>query len=85
MAFARSGLSRVGGSGGGSVWLYATEEAVATVLGANFFVPAKDEINVGDVVLVVDTNAVDFTVSFCVANNGSTTVTMASGTAIGNT
>ena len=30
MAFARSGLSRVGGSGGGSVWLYATEEAVAT-------------------------------------------------------
>jgi hypothetical protein len=82
MAFARSGLSRVGGSGGGSVWLYATTEGVAAVLGANFFLPAKDEINVGDVVLVVD--AVDFTVSFCVANNGSTTVTMASGTAIGN-
>ena len=84
MAFERSGLSRVGGSGGGSVWIYATTEAVGTVLGANFFVPAKDEINVGDVVVVVDTNAVDTTVSFCKANNGSTTVTMASGTAIGD-
>lgn len=84
MAFERSGLSRVGGSGGGSVWLYATTEAVGTVLGANFFVPAKDEINVGDVVLVVDTDGVDFTVSFCVANDGAATVTMASGTAIGN-
>ena len=85
MAFERSGLCRIGGSGESrSVWVYATTEAVGTVLGANFFLPAKKEINKSDIVLVLDTNAVDFTVSFCVANNGTTTVTMASGTAIGN-
>ena len=85
MAFERSGLCRIGGSGESrAVWMYATTEAVGTVLGANFFLPAKDEINKGDVLIVVDTNAVDTTVSFCTVNNGTTTVTMASGTAIGN-
>ena len=46
MAFERKFLSRIGGSGeSNAVWIYASTEAVAVVLGANFFDPAVAEIN----------------------------------------
>ena len=89
MAFERKFLSRIGGSGeSNAVWIYASTEAVAVVLGANFFDPAGAEINKGDVMFVVDRaepgpDFADCTISFCVSNNG-TVVGMASGTAVGN-
>jgi len=59
MAFSRDGLSRVGGSGNSrAVWLYASTDAPATVTGTDYMLPAIDEISLGDVVLVVDTDGV---------------------------
>jgi hypothetical protein len=86
MAFLRSGFSRIGGSGdSGTVWKYASTDSIATALGANYFLPAIGEIAVNDVVMVSDSDGTAaVTISFCKANNGSTTITMASGTALGD-
>ena len=85
MAFSRDGLSRVGGSGNSrAVWLYASTDAPATVTGSNYMLAAIDEISLGDVVLVVDTDGVAVTATFCKTNNGSTTIDLASGTALGD-
>ena len=85
MAFERKYLARIGGSGEGrAVWMYASNEDAADVLAANFFLPAKDELTKADVILLADTNLAGLTISFVTVNNGTTTVTLASGTAIGN-
>ena len=84
MPFSRDGLSRVGGSGNSrAVWLYASTDAPATVTGTDYMLPAIDEISLGDVVLVVDTDGVSVTATFCKANNG-TSIDLASGTALGD-
>tara|TARA_Y100001972_G_scaffold51887_1_gene63580 strand:+ start:523 stop:780 length:258 start_codon:yes stop_codon:yes gene_type:complete len=84
MAFSRDGLSRVGGSGNSrAVWLYASTDAPATVTGSNYMIDAIDEISLGDVVLVVDTDGVVVTVTFCKSNNG-TAIDLASGTQLGD-
>jgi hypothetical protein len=85
MAFERQYLARIGGSGEGrALWMYASTEDAADVLAANFFLPAKDELNKADVILLVDTNLAGCTVSFVKVNNKTNTVTLASGTAIGD-
>jgi len=85
MAFDRQFFSRIGGSGQGrAVWMYASTEDAADVLAANFFLPAKDELTKADVILLVDTNLAGCTISFVKANNKTTTVTLASGTAVGD-
>jgi hypothetical protein len=57
MAFARSGLCRIGGSGtGGSTWQYSSADAKATVAGADYFLSANDELDIGDVIIGVDTS-----------------------------
>ena len=54
MAFARSGLCRVGGSGtGGSTWQYSSADSKATIVGADYMVGAVDELALGDVVTAV--------------------------------
>ena len=91
MAFERKYLARIGGSGeAGSVWKYASDEAMASVLGAGFFNPAFDELKVGDIMLLIDTNnpGTDsiFQLSFVISSNPNTkAITIASGTAVGNT
>ena len=57
MAFARSGLCRIGGSGtGGSTWQYSSADEDSTVAGADYFLAAIEELALGDVVLGIDTS-----------------------------
>jgi hypothetical protein len=57
MAFSRSGLCRIGGSGtGGSAWQYSSADAKATVVATDYMLLANDELNIGDVVTVIDTS-----------------------------
>ena len=84
MAFSRDGLSRIGGSGdANAVWVYSSIEAPATVAGSGYFNNASYELSVGDVVLIVDTDAPAVTVSFVISNSAGV-VDLASGTAVGN-
>ena len=85
MAFARSGLSRIGGSGNSRpLWVYASTDAPATVTGANYMLSAISELHLGDVVLVVDTDGVAVTATFVKTNNVTTSFDLASGTALGD-
>ena len=84
MAFDYTKLSRIGGSGDSQkVYAYASTESIATVTGSDFFLPAINELNVNDVILVSDTDAAAVTITFVKTNNGST-IDCASGTALGD-
>ena len=85
MAFSRDGLCRIGGSGvGGATWQYSTVEQTATVVAdTNYFADAKDELDAGDVLLVIGTTGGTPTgrISY-VESNGGTTVVCAAGLVI---
>ena len=86
MAFSRSGLVRLGGanSDAGAAWLYKSgDDAAAAINTAGYFNDASAELTVGDVVLIVDTDAPAVTVSFVISNSAGV-VDLASGTAVGN-
>ena len=84
MAFSRDGLARIGGSGSANtVWIYSSIDAPATVAGSGYFNNASAELSVGDLVLIVDTDAPAVTVSFVISNSAGV-VDCASGTAVGN-
>ena len=85
MAFARSGLQRGFGanSGAGALWMYSSTDAVATVTGADYFLPAINELNIGDCVIVIDSDAPGITITFVKTNTG-TAIDCASGTALGD-
>lgn len=76
MSFARSGLQRIGGanSDAGSLWMYASADAIATIIAADYFLDAINELNINDVLIVQSstggTPAVTFT--YVNANDGST-------------
>ena len=56
MAFARTGLCRIGGSGnGGSTWQYTSADAKAAVDNADYFLAAISELAIGDLVICKDT------------------------------
>ena len=56
MAFARSGLCRIGGSGnGGSTWQYTSADAKAVVDNADYFLAALSELSIGDLIICKDT------------------------------
>ena len=57
MAYAASGLTRIGGGSGTALWVYQTTDAVGTVNTANYFNDAANMLNVRDVICVSDTNA----------------------------
>lgn len=84
MAFSRDGLQRIGGANSDSraIWSYASADPAATVAGADYFIEAIDVLKVGDLLIIFDT-AVVATVSFIKTNDG-TTISAASGTAIGD-
>jgi len=85
MAFVRSDLCRIGGSGtGGSMWMYSTTENTSTaVADTNYFEAAKDELKAGDAMLVIGSTGSTPTGrwSYVESNNG-TTVVMAAGVVI---
>jgi hypothetical protein len=56
MAFARTGLCRIGGSGnGGSTWQYTSTDNKAAIDNADYFLKAIDELSIGDLIICKDT------------------------------
>jgi len=81
MAFASSGLTRVGGDSNGSLWMYTSADAIATVNTSGYFNDAANMLDVRDLIIVRDTNAP--TTSFCtVLSNTGSVVDVSDGTAV---
>ena len=84
MAFDRTGLCRIGGSGtGGSTWQYSTADATTTVTGTDYFVDAIDEIALGDIMLLVGTTGTTPTGRISIVKaRSATSIDLASGIAV---
>ena len=84
MAYSASGLTRVGGDSNGSLWMYTTTDAIATVNTEGYFNSAADMLSVRDLIIVRDTNVP--TTNFCtVLSNTGTVVDVSDGTAVAET
>ena len=84
MAYAASGLARIGGDSNGSLWMYTTTDAIATVNTAGYFNDAENMLAVRDLVIVCDTN-VPTTNFVNVLSNTGTVVDVSDGTAVAET
>jgi hypothetical protein len=84
MAYAASGLTRVGGDSNGSLWMYTTTDAIATVNTEGYFNSAADMLSVRDLIIVRDTN-VPTTNFVTVLSNTGTVVDVSDGTAVAET
>jgi len=84
MAFASSGLTRVGGDSNGSLWRYTTTDAIATVNTAGYFNDAANMLGVRDLIMVHDTNAPTTSLVTVLSNTG-TVVDVSDGTAVAET
>jgi len=81
MAYAASGLARIGGDSNGSLWMYSTTDAIATVNSAGYFNGAANMLAVRDLIIVCDTNTP--TTNFVnVLSNTGTVVDVSDGTAV---
>ena len=84
MAYASSGLTRVGGDSNGSLWMYTSADAIATVNTAGYFNSAANMLAVRDLIIVRDTNVP--TSNFCtVLSNTGSVVDVSDGTAVAET
>ena len=84
MAFASSGLTRIGGDSNGSLWMYTAADAIAAVNTAGYFNSAANMLDVRDLIIVRDTNVP--TSNFCtVLSNTGTVVDVSDGTAVAET
>jgi len=84
MAYAASGLARIGGDSNGSLWMYTTADAIATVNTEGYFNSAANMLAVRDLVIVCDTN-VPTTNFVNVLSNTGTVVDVSDGTAVAET
>jgi hypothetical protein len=84
MAYAASGLARIGGDSNGSLWMYTTTDAIATVNTEGYFNGASNMLAVRDLVIVCDTN-VPTTNFVNVLSNTGTVVDVSDGTAVAET
>ena len=84
MAYAASGLTRVGGDSNGSLWMYTTTDAIAAVNTEGYFNSAADMLSVRDLIIVRDTN-VPTTNFVTVLSNTGTVVDVSDGTAVAET
>ena len=81
MAYSASGLARIGGDSNGSLWMYTSADAIATVNTAGYFNSAANMLAVRDLIIVRDSNAP--TTSFCtVLSNTGSVVDVSDGTAV---
>jgi hypothetical protein len=81
MAYAASGLARIGGDSNGSLWMYSTADTIATVNTSGYFNSAAGMLSVRDLIIVCDTNAP--TTNFVnVLSNTGTVVDVSNGTAV---
>ena len=81
MAYAASGLARIGGDSNGSLWMYTSADAIATVNSAGYFNSAANMLAVRDLIIVCDTN-VPSTNFVNVLSNTGTVVDVSDGTAV---
>ena len=84
MAYAASGLARIGGDSNGSLWMYTSADAIATVNSAGYFNSAANMLAVRDLIIVCDTN-VPTTNFVNVLSNTGTVVDVSDGTAVAET
>ena len=84
MAYTASGLTRIGGDSNGSLWMYTTTDAIATVNTEGYFNSAADMLSVRDLIIVRDTN-VPTTNFVTVLSNTGTVVDVSDGTAVAET
>lgn len=75
MAFARSGLARLGtaNSDSGAFWMYKTADAIATVVAADYFLLAINEIKLNDCILVTSSTGGTPALTFTYVNSNTGT------------
>ena len=84
MAYSASGLARFGGDSNGSLWMYTSADAIATVNTSGYFNSAANMLSVRDLIMVRDTNVP--TTNFCtVLSNTGSVVDVSDGTAVAET
>ena len=84
MAYSASGLARIGGDSNGSLWMYTSADAIATVNTSGYFNSAANMLAVRNLVIVCDTNVP--TTNFCtVLSNTGSVVDVSDGTAVAET
>lgn len=81
MAYGASGLTRMAGGGGYNMWYYSSTDALSVVRVSGYFNDAAGMMNVGDLVIVYDSDAPTIALSVVLSNTGSV-VDIADGTAI---
>ena len=81
MAYAASGLARIGGDSNGSLWMYTSADAIATVNTSGYFNSAANMLAVRDLIIVCDTN-VPSTNFVNVLSNTGTVVDVSDGTTV---
>jgi hypothetical protein len=81
MAYSASGLTRLAGGGGYNMWYYSSTDALSAVRVSGYFNDAATMMNVGDLVVVYDSDAPTIAMSVVLSNTGSV-VDIADGTAI---
>lgn len=81
MAYAASGLARIGGDSNGSLWMYTSADAIATVNTSGYFNSAANMLAVRDLIIVCDTNVPTTNFVNVLSNTGSV-VDVSDGTAV---
>ena len=81
MAVSASGLTRMSGGGGHSLWFYDSTDAMTAVRVSGYFNNAANMLNVGDAIFVLDSDAPTLSVALVLSNTGSV-VDISDGTAI---
>ena len=81
MAYSASGLTKMAGGGGHSLWYYDSTDAMTVVRASGYFNDAASMLNVGDAIFVLDSDAPTLSVALVLSNTGSV-VDISDGTAI---
>ena len=81
MAYAAAGLHRIGGASGAALWMYRTEDAIATINSSGYFNDAANMLNIRDLIIVQDTNVPTTNFVTVLSNTGSV-VDVSDGTAV---
>jgi hypothetical protein len=81
MAYSSSGLTRMAGGNGHSVWHYTSTDALTAVRVSGYFNSAANMMNVGDPIFVYDNDAPTIALAVVLSNTG-TVVDISDGTAL---
>jgi hypothetical protein len=79
MALSRSTLYKIGG-GNPQLFIYTTQDAIATIAASGYFNDATDDLKHDDVIIAVDSNTPTVDVLVVSSVTGAATVTTVNGT-----